>query len=122
MASPSLECSDTLGLSVPIPMRPLRKYTLLYDRYVPFHPKELVSLPNLIKPEFESFLPLMDRALVVALPKVIPLLPARSSIEVPVFANVPWSAAKSLIAKLPFESLRAIVFAVADVDCTNPSK
>ena len=70
----------------------------------------------------DDCLPFNDRIFVPFLPRVIPLASARSRIAVPVFANVPWSAVKSAIVKLPDASLRATVFAVADVDCVNPSK
>ena len=54
---------------------------------------------------------MIDNVCVADLPRVIPLPSARSRIEVPVFANVPWSAVKSATVKLPDASLRAIVFA-----------
>ena len=58
--------------------------------------------------------------LVATLPNVIPLPSARLNVPVPLLVKIPWSAVKSATVKLPDASLRAIVFAVAAVACTNP--
>ena len=70
-----------------------------------------------MKPSDDEFLPEICSAFVPALPRLTPLLSPRLSVALPVFAKIPWSAVKSLTVKCPEASLRAIVLAVADVDC-----